>query len=76
MPWTIREAGFLNTVYERFFQGVLEKRSGHARDCSTPRSDRRLMVRSVEDVLQKEFGKSLSDEGVHILDPFVELATS
>jgi predicted helicase len=29
------------------------------------------MVRSVEDILQKEFGKSLSDKGVHILDPFV-----
>ncbi len=28
------------------------------------------MVRSVEEVLKSEFGKSLSDEGVHILDPF------
>ena len=29
------------------------------------------MVRSVEDILKKEFGRSLSDQGVHILDPFV-----
>lgn len=29
------------------------------------------MVRSVEDILQKEFGKSLSFPDVHILDPFV-----
>jgi predicted helicase len=29
------------------------------------------MVRSVEDILEKEFGKSLADRGVHILDPFV-----
>jgi predicted helicase len=29
------------------------------------------MVRSVEEVLKAEFGKSLSDENVHILDPFV-----
>ena len=29
------------------------------------------MVRSVEDILKKEFGRSLSDKGVHILDPFV-----
>jgi predicted helicase len=29
------------------------------------------MVKSVEDILQREFGKSLSDKGVHILDPFV-----
>lgn len=28
------------------------------------------MVRSVEEILQQEFGKSLSDSGVHILDPF------
>ncbi len=28
------------------------------------------MVRSVEEILKTEFGKSLSDEGVHILDPF------
>lgn len=29
-----------------------------------------FMVRSVEEILKSEFGKSLSDEGVHILDPF------
>jgi predicted helicase len=29
------------------------------------------MVRSVEEILKKEFGKSLSDRDVHILDPFV-----
>jgi predicted helicase len=29
------------------------------------------MIRSVEEVLKQEFGKSLSDEGVHMLDPFV-----
>lgn len=29
------------------------------------------MVRSVEEILQKEFGRSLSDRDVHILDPFV-----
>ena len=29
------------------------------------------IVQSVEDVLNKEFGVSVSDEGVHVLDPFV-----
>jgi predicted helicase len=29
------------------------------------------MIRSVEEVLKLEFGKSLSDEGVRMLDPFV-----
>ena len=28
------------------------------------------MVRSVDEILQQEFGKTLSDKGVHILDPF------
>jgi predicted helicase len=30
------------------------------------------MVRSVEEILKQEFGKSLSDSGVHILDPFAK----
>ena len=29
------------------------------------------MVKSVEHILQTEFGRSLSDTGVHIIDPFV-----
>jgi predicted helicase len=33
------------------------------------------MVRSVEEVLKSEFGKSLSDEGIHILDPFTGTGT-
>ena len=33
------------------------------------------IVRSVEDVLQREFGVSVSDEGVHVLDPFVGTGT-
>ena len=28
------------------------------------------MVRSVDEILKQEFGKTLSDKGVHILDPF------
>ena len=33
------------------------------------------IVRSVEDVLNREFGASVSDEGVHVLDPFVGTGT-
>ena len=33
------------------------------------------IVRSVEDVLQREFSASVSDEGVHIIDPFVGTGT-
>lgn len=37
----------------------------------TPQPIVSFMVRSVEDILQKEFGKSLSSKDVQILDPFV-----
>ena len=33
------------------------------------------IVRSVEDVLNQEFGVSVGDEGVHVLDPFVGTGT-
>lgn len=62
---------FLNTVYERFFQGFSKKEADTHGIVYTPQPIVNFMVRSVEEILQKEFGKSLSSEGVHILDPFV-----
>lgn len=62
---------FLNRVYERFFQGFSVKVADTHGIVYTPQAIVNFMVRSVEDILQKEFGKSLSDGGVHILDPFV-----
>jgi predicted helicase len=62
---------FLNTVYEKFFQGFSIKVADTHGIVYTPVSIVNFMVRSVEDILQKEFGKSLSSPGVHILDPFV-----
>ncbi|MHB8390020.1 MAG: type ISP restriction/modification enzyme [Acidobacteriaceae bacterium] len=62
---------FLNRVYERFFQGFNKKQADTHGIVYTPQPIVDFMVRSVEEVLQTEFGKSLSDTGVHILDPFV-----
>ncbi|MFZ0706615.1 MAG: type ISP restriction/modification enzyme, partial [Candidatus Korobacteraceae bacterium] len=62
---------FINTVYERFFQGYSPKEADTHGIVYTPQPIVDFMVRSVEDILQKEFGRSLSDKGVHILDPFV-----
>lgn len=62
---------FLNRVYERFFQGFSKKQADTHGIVYTPQPIVDFMVRSVEEVLQTEFGKSLSDAGVHILDPFV-----
>ncbi len=62
---------FLNTVYERFFQGYSPKEADTHGIVYTPQAIVNFMVRSVEEILRKEFGRSLSDRDVHILDPFV-----
>jgi predicted helicase len=62
---------FLNRVYERFFQGFNKKQADTHGIVYTPQPIVEFMVRSVEEVLKTEFGRSLSDKGVHILDPFV-----
>lgn len=62
---------FLNTVYEKFFQGFSVKVADTHGIVYTPQSIVNFIVNSVEDILQREFGRSLSDENVHILDPFV-----
>ncbi len=62
---------FLNAVYEKFFQGFSVKVADTHGIVYTPQPIVNFMVRSVEEILQKEFGKSLSSPGVHILDPFV-----
>jgi len=62
---------FLNTVYERFFQGFNRKQADTHGIVYTPQPIVDFMVRSVEEILKTEFGRSLSDKDVHILDPFV-----
>lgn len=62
---------FLNTVYENFFQGFSVKTADTHGIVYTPQSIVQFMVKSVEALLQREFQRSLADEGVHILDPFV-----
>jgi predicted helicase len=60
---------FLNTVYERFFQGYSVKVADTHGIVYTPQEIVDFMCASVEEVLRSEFGKTLGDEGVHILDP-------
>ena len=62
---------FLNTVYEQFFQGFAIKTADTHGIVYTPQPLVDFMVRSVEVLLQREFGRSLSAEDVQILDPFV-----
>jgi predicted helicase len=62
---------FLNAVYEKFFQGFSIKVADTHGIVYTPQPIVNFMVKSVDEILQKEFGKSLSSKDVHILDPFV-----
>jgi predicted helicase len=66
-----QKQSFLNTVYEKFFQGFSVKVADTHGIVYTPQPIVQFMVRSVQEILRQEFGRSLSDEGVHIIDPFV-----
>ena len=66
-----QKQSFLNTVYEQFFQGFSVKVADTHGIVYTPQPIVDFMVKSVEHVLKTEFGRSLSDMGVHIIDPFV-----
>ncbi len=62
---------FLNTVYEQFFQGFSVKVADTHGIVYTPQPIVNFMVKSVSRLLETEFGRSLSDTGVHLIDPFV-----
>ena len=62
---------FLNNFYEKFFQGFSEDVADTHGIVYTPQPIVDFMVKSVEHILKTEFDRSLSDTGVHIIDPFV-----
>ena len=66
-----QKQAFLNTVYEQFFQGFSVKVADTHGIVYTPQPIVDFMVKSVEHILQTEFNRSMSDTGVHIIDPFV-----
>ncbi|KPL91940.1 type ISP restriction/modification enzyme [Herpetosiphon geysericola] len=66
---------FLNTVYEQFFQGYSTNIADTHGIVYTPAPIVRWMVASVEQLLRDQFDSSLSDKGVHVLDPCVGTGT-
>ncbi|HVG43394.1 MAG TPA: type ISP restriction/modification enzyme [Longimicrobium sp.] len=66
---------FLHTVYERFFQRFSTAAADTHGIVYTPLPIVEWIVRSVEHVLRERFGESLSDPGVHVLDPCVGTGT-
>jgi predicted helicase len=66
---------FLHAVYEQFFQSYSTDTADTHGIVYTPTPIVRWMVASVEQALQREFGLSLGDKDVHILDPCVGTGT-
>ncbi len=62
-------------LYQRFFRLALADVAMRMGIVNTPTEVVDYVVRSVEDVLQSEFGVSVSDAGVHVIDPFVGAGT-
>ena len=60
---------FINTVYERFFQGFSVKVADTHGIVYTPQEVVEFMVAATDELLQREFGKKLGDEGVCVIDP-------
>ncbi|MCY3581211.1 MAG: N-6 DNA methylase [Chloroflexi bacterium] len=60
---------FLNSVYEKFFQGYSVKVADTHGIVYTPQEIVDFMCAAVEEALESEFGKKLGDEGVVIIDP-------
>ena len=62
-------------LYDKFFKVAMPKTVEKLGIVYTPVEVVDFIVRSVADVLKQEFNRSISDENVHILDPFTGTGT-
>lgn len=62
-------------LYDKFFKTAFPKMVEQLGIVYTPVEVVDFIVHSVNDVLKQEFGRSVSDENVHILDPFTGTGT-
>jgi predicted helicase len=62
-------------LYDKFFKTAFPRMVEKLGIVYTPVEVVDFIIHSVADVLQKEFGRSISDENVHILDPFTGTGT-
>jgi len=72
--WKKRQE-ILIRLYDSFFKIALPKTSEKLGIVYTPIEVVDFILNSVNDVLQKNFGKTLSDKNIHILDPFTGTGT-
>lgn len=62
-------------LYEKFFSTAFSKTSEKLGIVYTPNEIVDFIIHSVNDILKDEFDTSISDEGVHVLDPFTGTGT-
>lgn len=62
-------------LYEKFFSTAFSKTSEKLGIVYTPNEIVDFIIHSVNDILKEEFDATLSDEGIHILDPFTGTGT-
>lgn len=62
-------------LYDKFFKTAFPKMVEQLGIVYTPVEAVDFIIHSVDDLLKQEFGRGLTDEGVHILDPFTGTGT-
>ncbi|TFD11327.1 DEAD/DEAH box helicase [Cryobacterium sp. TMT1-21] len=65
----------IKRLYEKFFSGAFKDTHERLGIVYTPNEIVDFILKSADDVLRKEFSATLSDDGVHILDPFTGTGT-
>ena len=65
----------ITELYERFFKLAFPRVAESLGIVYTPMEIVDFILRAVNDALQEHFGASISDEGVHVLDPFTGTGT-
>ncbi|PAT09801.1 damage-inducible protein [Corynebacterium hadale] len=65
----------IKELYERFFQKAFKRDADKLGIVYTPVEIVDFILRAADDVSKKHFGRGLSDESVHILDPFTGTGT-
>lgn len=62
-------------LYDKFFRNAFPRMTERLGIVYTPVEVVDFILHSVNDILKQEFGKSIADEGVHVLDPFTGTGT-
>lgn len=65
----------IHELYEQFFKLAFRKQASSLGVVYTPVEIVDFILRAADDVCRQEFGYGLTDEGVHVLDPFTGTGT-